>query len=844
MDSLIHRALRFVREGTQRSGSALRRVYVATGAPELAVRARLLVACLTVIALGFAVGGLVMSPFKWPMFVIVLALVTVSHLGRLRIRIFNANFSAAWGDAAFIVGIWIGPDGWLPVTVGIGVFLANVLLIIFADEWRPFVEIVRRSVSLTIAAGVAAVGVHLVVDRGLNDGLHPEDAAWLAAGALGYSLMTVLLTCLYIQLRDGTPFALMLRRAIMSIWLMTLGSVLVGLVIAAFLEENWRWLIALPPALWLLQQTYTHRLLDSQERQGWHRYASAIRALRRHSDIPGIANTGARGALSLFRASEVVVELLNPDGPTMRFTAGGVQPRHQAGVIASISRPLEVAGGPVGNLTLHFNGAAGLRSRDRAALAAYADALGVALHDAATHAALRHATERAVDESVRDPLTRLYNREALLRRGEEILRGQDRSAAVAMLLLDVDNFKEINNTLGHVAGDQVLQITAGRLGDLVSDVELLARLGGDEFGLLLFDLPEDGTEPSLKQPQRQAMRRARRIAAILAEPTEIAGVTVSAETSIGVVIATAGRIDMPELLRRADVALYQAKDGRSSVVQYDPALDGASTDRLALVAEMRTALKHDDQLVLAMQPAIDLATGAPTGVEALARWEHPRRGRLHPRDFVRAVEASDLLAPFTRYVIDKALCAAANWRDAGIDVPVAVNLSARNLLDTELPGDIAQMLIQHGVPAQRLVLEITETVVMSDLQVIDEVLGELRQMGVQLSVDDFGTGYSSLTFLTRIAVDEVKVHRSFIRDMAESPQAAAIVRTTVDLGRQLGLRVVAEGVETQEQRRELAALGCTAAQGFHFFRPMPTEEITAALRSLPEPPAAATRNVV
>ena len=662
MDSLIHRAYRSVRQGVQRSGGALRRLYVATGAPELAVRARLFVAVLTVFAVGFAVAGLIISPFEWPMFVIVLALVTVSHLGRLRIRIFNANFSAAWGDAAFIVAMWIGPDGWLPITVGVGVFLANVLLIIFADEWRPFVDIVRRSVSLTIAAGVAAVGVHFVVSRGFHDGLRPEDAAWLAAGALAYSVMTVLLTCLYIRLRDGTPFGLMLRRAVVSIWLMTLGNLLVGLVITALLEENWRWLIALPPALWLLQQTYTHRLLDSQERQGWHRYASAIRALRRHGDIAGIANDGARGALSLFRASEVVVELINTDGPTMRYTAGGVQPRHQAGVIASISRPLEVAGGPVGTLTLHFNGAAGLRSRDRAALAAYADALGVALHDAATHAALRHATERAVDEAVRDPLDSALHREALLRRGEETLRGLDRGAAVAMLLLDVDNFKEINNTLGHVAGDQVLQITAGRLGDLVSDVEVLARLGGDEFGLLLFDLPEDGTEGPLKQPQRQALRRARRIAAILAEPTEIAGVTVSAETSIGVVVATAGRIDMPELLRRADVALYQAKDGRSSVVAYDAAHDGASTDRLALVAEMRTALKHDDQVVLAMQPAIDLATGAPTGVEALARWEHPRRGRLHPRDFVRAVEASDLLAPFTRYVIDKALIAAAHWR--------------------------------------------------------------------------------------------------------------------------------------------------------------------------------------
>jgi diguanylate cyclase (GGDEF)-like protein len=840
MNSLLHRVSQLLRVVLERSREALYRAYVASGAPELPGRARSLVGAMIVLALVVSIGGVVISPVnQWQLFGIVVGLVVVSHLGRLRVRISGANFAAAWGDAAFIVAVWIAPDGWLPAAMGLGVLLANLLLLAFADEWRPFVDTLRRSASLTIAAGPAALAAHLLVPGGYRQGLTPEAAAWLAATALGYSLLTVVLTCVYMVLRDGHAFGTMMKRALGSIWLMTLGNLVVGLVIVGLAEIDLRWLIALPPVLWLLQQTYTHRLLDAQERQGWNRYADAIRALRRHGDIAGIANAGARGALSLFRASEVVVELLAADGPTMRYTAGGGPLRRSAGVIASVSRPLEVAGGPVGTLTLHFSGAAGLRSRDRAALAAYADALGVAVHDAATHAALRHATERAVDEAVRDPLTKLFNREALLRRGDETLRGLDRGAAVALLMLDVDNFKEVNNTLGHVAGDQLLQIAAGRLTDLVSDVELLARLGGDEFGLLLFDLPEDGTEPALQQAQKQALRRARRLAAALAEPTEIAGVTVSAETSVGVVVATAGRVDMPELLRRADVALYQAKDGQSSVMAYDPSYDGASTDRLALVAEMRTALRHDDQLLLALQPAIDLTTGAATGVEALARWEHPRRGRLHPKDFVRAVETSELLAPFTRYIVDKALAAAASWRAEGIDVPVAVNLSARNLLDSELPGDIAALLHRHAVPAARLVLEITETVVMSDLKVIDEVLSELRQMGVQLSVDDFGTGYSSLTFLTRIAVDEVKVDRSFVRAMADSPQAAAIVRTTVDLGRQLGLRVVAEGVETQEQRRELTELGCTAAQGFHFFRPMPSEEITAALRSLPEPPPAA-----
>ncbi|MEV0268609.1 bifunctional diguanylate cyclase/phosphodiesterase [Hamadaea sp. NPDC050747] len=838
MNSVVHRISEGLRSGLDWSRGTLRRAYLASGAPELPRRARTLVGFAVGAALVVSIGGVAFSPVDdWLRFAIVVGMVVVSHLGRLRIRISGSNFATAWGDAAFIVAVWIGPDGWLPAALGLGVLLANLLLQAFADEWKPFVEIIRRSASLALAAGPAALVAHLLVRQGYDKMVTPDDGFALAATALGYSLLTVVITCVYTSLRDGHKFGALMRRALSSIWMMTLGNLAVGLGIVGLLGVDLRWLIALPPVLWLFQQAYTHRLLDSQERQGWNRYADAIRALRRHGDIAGIANAGARSALSLFRANEVVVELLNPDGPTMRYTAGGSPLRRNAGVIASVTRPLEVAGEPVGTLTLHFAGTVGLRSRDRAALAAYADALGVALHDAATHAALRHATERAVDEAVRDPLTKLFNREALLRRGDETLRGLDRSAAVALLMLDVDNFKEVNNTLGHVAGDQLLQIAAGRLGDLVSDVELLARLGGDEFGLLLFDLPEDGTEQALRQAERQALRRARRLAAALAEPTEIAGVTVSAETSVGVVVAAAGRVDMPELLRRADVALYQAKDGQSSVVAYDPSHDGASTDRLALVAEMRTALDLDDQLLVALQPAIDLSTGAPTGVEALARWEHPRRGRLHPKDFVRAVEASELLAPFTRYIVDKALTAAALWRAEGIDVPVSVNLSARNLLDSELPADIAVLLRKHRIPPARLVLEITETVVMSDLRVIDEVLSDLRQLGVQLSVDDFGTGYSSLTFLTRIAVDEVKVDRSFVRAMGDSPQAAAIVRTTVDLGRQLGLRVVAEGVETHEQRRVLTDLGCTAAQGFHFFRPMPSEEITAALRSLPEPPA-------
>jgi EAL domain-containing protein (putative c-di-GMP-specific phosphodiesterase class I) len=330
-----------------------------------------------------------------------------------------------------------------------------------------------------------------------------------------------------------------------------------------------------------------------------------------------------------------------------------------------------------------------------------------------------------------------------------------------------------------------------------------------------------------------ALGRARELVGSLAAPSEVAGVHLSVEASVGVVLAAAGGVDLTELLRRADVAMYQAKRGGSSVEWYEAARDLASTDRLSLLAEVREALAADDQFTLVMQPAVRLgAEGGVTGVEALVRWNHPRRGTLMPVDFVTVIEHSELIGDFTRYVLDRALAVAARWAAEGLDVPIAVNLSPRGLLDATLPRDVAALLAKHGIRPDRLVLEITETVVMSELGVIDIVLSTLRGMGVQLAVDDFGTGYSSLTFLTRVTVDEVKIDRTFVRRMVESAEVAAIVRTTVDLANRLGLRIIAEGVETAEQRAELTALGCTGAQGYFFYPPMPPERVTEVLHEL------------
>jgi EAL domain-containing protein (putative c-di-GMP-specific phosphodiesterase class I) len=322
----------------------------------------------------------------------------------------------------------------------------------------------------------------------------------------------------------------------------------------------------------------------------------------------------------------------------------------------------------------------------------------------------------------------------------------------------------------------------------------------------------------------------------------VAGVQLSVEASIGVVAAPAGEVDVTELLRRADIAMYQAKRDGASVASYDPDRDNASADRLALLAELREALASRDQIELLLQPAVALATRRPVSVEAFVRWRHPRRGTLKPVDFVRAVEQSELLGQFTRHVLDAALEVAARLRAGGAELPVAVNLSPRSLHDRQLADDVRDLLQRHGVPPQGLIMEITETVVLSEERVVDEVLAALRQLGVQLSVDDFGTGCSALTFLTRVALDEVKVDRTFVTRMVDQPEAAAIVRTTVELGRELGRRVVAEGVETAEQCQALLALGCTTAQGFYFYELMPVDAAVAALRDMaPAPPVRLVR---
>jgi diguanylate cyclase (GGDEF)-like protein len=426
---------------------------------------------------------------------------------------------------------------------------------------------------------------------------------------------------------------------------------------------------------------------------------------------------------------------------------------------------------------------------------------------------------RLIRQALHDPLTGLPNRELFADRVGQAIRTADREMRpAALLLLDLDRFKDVNDTLGHHHGDQLLVEVGQRLFGALREADTVARLGGDEFAALLPGATAEG-----------AGAVADKLRAALQQPLSIDGVALDLDASVGIAVYPEHGNDAAELLQHADVAMYVAKQAHLRFLVYDPAVDQHSPRRLALLGGLRRALERDE-LVLHYQPKADLRSGEIRSVEALVRWQHPDQGLLGPGEFIPLAERTGLIHPLTHWVLDAALDQAAQWQRAGLLLSVAVNISTRCLLDPDFPDLVTGQLATWQVPPDRLVLEITESAVMADPARALEVLGRLHSLGVGLAVDDFGTGYSSMAYLKELPVDELKIDRSFVSQMATSPSDAVIVRSTIDLGHNLGLRVVAEGVETQHAWQDLTALGCDIAQGYYLGRPMPAADLEQQLR--------------
>ncbi|MFG3698934.1 putative bifunctional diguanylate cyclase/phosphodiesterase [Micromonospora sp. NPDC047620] len=748
-----------------------------------------------------------------------LSLVFMAALGvtiKWRIRIRATVHAISWSETAIILSLAVAPTSLVVLTTGLGVTIALLLI-----KLPPLKAAFGVAKSMLLAAGAGAT-LHAL-------GWPPPPTEFphvVGLIGLAYAVAVVLdelLTLPVIALATGTRLGHLFREDLGMRLTSAVARFVLIVTTLLILRADPRLLLAVPPLVLSLHLLYSNRVKARTEQQAWQRLARTTDALN-VVDLDKVLTTAVTQAAELFSADEVEVELRD-GGRTVRGGAGAITYDGPAGGPTSTDGTVVAAAleghdrtADVGVLRLRFRGPVQLSEREQYTLRTFASALCTAVRNAQAYAELARVADEHAYAATHDALTGLANRRHLLDQGTEHLNTRHADGVAALVLIDLNHFKEVNDTLGHAAGDQVLVQVAERLRAAAQEGDLVARLGGDEFAVLLRGLPAPAV----------AAHRAETLLAALHEPFDLDGMRISVEASGGIAAAPATG-GMPELLRRADVAMYQAKRAGQRTSTYAPTRDTADLGRLTLGGELPRAVA-DHEFTVNFQPIVDLGSGRVTGAEALARWRHPVHGVIDPLRFLEAVERSGLLPAFAEAILDEALLAASAWREAGFDVPVAVNVSPRSLLDARFPGSVLARLRAHDLPPDRLVLELTETLTLSQLDVVDRVLSRLRDEGVRLALDDFGTGYSSLSLLSRIPVHELKIDRSFVTAMEGSAEAAAVIRSTLDLGRSLGLDVVAEGVESEPQRRALWELGCTAGQGHLFARPMPAGTLLAAFR--------------
>jgi diguanylate cyclase (GGDEF)-like protein len=547
-------------------------------------------------------------------------------------------------------------------------------------------------------------------------------------------------------------------------------------------------------------------LEDQREREALlERLSEVQRSLVDRSDLDETLAAIARGAAVLVGAEAAAVRF----GGNLAASAGrrdlpaalAVALHDPEGIDCRIEVAARAGGRPYGE-------------SERDVLRAFAEHASLALANARNHA-------DAVHRALHDPLTGLGNRVLFRERLEHALQRCPRTGKdVAVLFIDVDGFKAINDRLGHAHGDELLVELAGRLRTLLRIEDTAARLGGDEFAVLLEEVADGAA----------AIHVAERLLDELQRPVQIGGHEVIVGASVG--IAT-GRCCADDLLRNADFAMYQAKaGGRGRYALFEPEMHASALGRLSLEADLRRALDRGE-LFLHYQPVVSVPTGGIAGVEALVRWRHPERGVVPPADFIPLAEEQGLIVPIGSWVLREACRQGAEWQRRWPHLRVGVNVSGRQLVEPGLAAEIEATLRDTGMLPECLVLEVTETVLMRDVEETAARLHEIQRLGPEIGVDDFGTGYSSLQYLLRFPIDSLKVARTFVDGLDLGDDRATLARAIIDLGSSLGLRIVAEGVERPAQLAALAGLGCDFAQGFLLGRPMPAGELTALLEAAP-----------
>ncbi|MFS8522728.1 MAG: bifunctional diguanylate cyclase/phosphodiesterase [Micromonosporaceae bacterium] len=813
------------------------------------------------VAVACSVLRLLVHPTSFPLLPVLAlaAVVVLADQVRVTIRIRSHHLAQAWVDVAALVALAFLPPAWVVLATAGGMAVSKALRRV--APMRLAFNVAKSSATAFVGG---AVLLAFDADGSANT---PSDLGVLALAFVAMTVLDELLANSALALASRTRIRDRFR-ANLDIRLLVIAGRF-GLVAAVILLVGRapELLYGVPVVIAVGHLWHERWVRTREERLAWQQLARTTEAFN-GVDLDVVVQAAVTGGARLFSADELEVELwLGLDRRLVRGDADGVRydgdpaqaPRDSMSVYAV---PLHGYQGrrDIGAVRLRFRDEVRISDREEAMLASFAASLDTAIRNAAAYGQLDEATQAHAHAATHDPLTGLANRRELEHQLAEALSHPGSvESRIAVLLIDLKHFKEVNDTLGHLTGDRVLTQIAQRLADHVRPTDLVARFGGDEFVVVLRDAHR----------RERVEARAADLLRRLSEPVVVEGLPIIVEANAGLALAREAWENAPstsggtalsaaggtsvatdavggvptvadgdwvaEVMRRADVAMYQAKRSGRQLVTYAPSGDVADRQRLALAGQLPQAVAQR-QFVLVYQPIVELDTGQVVGAEALARWAHPQRGELEPRLFLDLLERSSQLGEFTAAVLEEALTAANLWKTSGHTLSVSVNISPRSLLDENLPMMVARALSAHGIPAEQLCLELTETLAISQLQTVDRVLGGLRDLGVRLALDDFGTGFSSLSALSRIPVHQLKIDRSFVAalpadhpDSAQKQQALAVVRSTVQLGRALDLAVVAEGVETATQRLTLWELGCTHGQGFLFAAPLPADRLLTTL---------------
>ena len=758
----------------------------------------------------------------------------------VNLRVGRSAFSCSFGHVPLAVGLCMLPPVQV-VAAGIVGAVGTQLLYLRQRGVKLGFNAGLWSLDATLAASVYG----LLADGARGDGA--RSLAGVLVAIVVTNQVTALAISAVIAIHEGFD-AVSWRQAMTWPLAIAVGNTSVAVLAVVLVEHD---LAALPfLAVLLIVLLIAHRAYEQlHDAHAWQeRHHGAAQSLARAQGSAAVRTTVLAQARELLEVEHAELHLgahadgcpdvrVEPVGPPvastdwwLRLTSDHAGPvllardspdpgwRRvlRAGSVSEAAvAPLSVAGQP-GVLVVadRLGEVSALDRGDLRTLETLASQAGVALANANLLDRVREEASDRAYEARHDALTGLPNRRGFLEALDAALAAQARAGVV---LLDLDRFKEVNDALGHVVGDEVIVEVARRLVGVARGDAVVARLGGDEYALLV----ADAAVP------RAVVEVAVAAAGALAEPLLTHGMEIQLDASLGSATAPVDGRDATALLQRADIAMYRAKETRSGYEAYEASLDGSSAERLALFGELRRAVRGG-QLDVHFQPSVHLRTGAVVSAEALVRWNHPVRGLVPPDAFIPLAERSGLITELTDVVLRRAFTELARWRADGLLQRVAVNLSPRVLLDGDLPGRVELMLAAAGLPASAVTLEVTESAVMSDPERALAVLEALRAIGLHLSVDDYGTGYSSLAYLTRLPVDEVKIDRTFVTGLASGAGLAAeaiVVRSTVEMAHALGLSVVAEGVEDGATLDLLAGWGCDSAQGYFMSRPLPVERL-------------------